>query len=123
MTKSQASDLYKIMSCGIVLVTVKEAFAVGPGLQRVSIVGIRPAGRDAYGRARGECLIAATFARNRLSGVRWQSTDSVTIINDVTDRLLVNEKGAGKTWSALDLQDEPELALVVDSVDLDELVA
>jgi hypothetical protein len=53
--------------------------------------------------------------------VHWDTADAARIVNDVaTDRLL-NEAGRTKALTAIDLTDEPELAALIDAVDLDDL--
>jgi len=55
-TKRAASGIYIIMVCGYVLATVKEAFAVAPGLTRVRIVALRSTRIDAYGKSGVEAI-------------------------------------------------------------------
>lgn len=120
-TKRDHDLFYNALAAGYTLVTVKEAFAVAPALRSVRIVAVRGAGTDAYGKKRGEALLAARIRRERLVGVQWSQVDAVTILADVSDELVLNRKGVNKTLMPLDLTREPELLSVIDSVDFDEL--
>jgi hypothetical protein len=66
MTKTQRNTFYLSLLCGHVLLTVREALAVAPGLQAVRVVVLRSAPPDAYGTRTSECLLAALFTRHRL---------------------------------------------------------
>lgn len=120
-TKKEHDAFYGVLAAGYTLVTVKEAFAVAPALQSVRIVAVRGTGIDAYGRKRGEALLAARIRREKLDGVQWATVDAPTILNDISDELEVNQKGAAHTMTALDLAAEPELAKVVDLIEFEEL--
>ena len=56
---------------GYVLVTIREAFAVAPSLVATRVAVVRASEPDAYGLRRLECLLAARFARQALTGIRW----------------------------------------------------
>ncbi|MET8845388.1 ribosomal protein L7/L12 [Amycolatopsis sp. NPDC004625] len=121
LTKRELADFYKVLVCGYVLATVKEAFAVAPALQWVRIVAVRSAGLDAYGRSRTEVVLGARFSREALVGVRWDTADAVTVVNDTHDQLQVRFTGPSREITPLELAGEPDLAAVVAAVDLDEL--
>ena len=123
LTKRDRADYYKLLVCGYVLVTVKEAFAVAPGLTHVRVVALRSPGTDAYGKARIEALLCAQFARSSLVGVQWDDADAVAIVNDTNTEFTAQYSGPSEEFTALDLAAEPELAAVVAAVDLDELTA
>ncbi len=121
MTKRQHADIYKLLVCGYVLATVKEAFAVAPGLTHVRVVALRRAETDAYGKARIEALLAARFSRDALFGVQWATVDAAVIVNDVSTDRIARLSGPNKEFSAIDLAGEPDLAAVIAAVDLTEL--
>ena len=123
LTKRESADFYKLLVCGYVLATVKEAFAVAPGLTHVRIVALRNPGTDAYGKARIEALLGARFARAALDGVQWASADAYVVVNDTSTERTARFAGPSKEFAALDLAAEPELAAVVAAVDLEELTA
>jgi len=121
--KKEAASWHATAVAGCILVTVKEAFAVAPGLQAVRIVAATTPGRDAYGNRRAEVLIAARFERERLDGVQWETTESVRILNDVTTELQLKQVGAAKTLTPLPLDDELELRALLNAIDYEELGA
>jgi hypothetical protein len=121
LTKRELADFYKLMVCGYVVATVKEAFAVAPALQHVRVVALRNGGTDAYGVPRVETILAARFARAALQGVAWATVDATTVLNDTNDELRANFRGPNKEFAALDLAGEPDLAALVAAVDVAEL--
>lgn len=123
LTKRESADFYKLLVCGYVLATVKEAFAVAPGLTHVRVVALRNPGTDAYGKARIEALLGARFARVALDGVQWAAADASVVVNDTSTERTARFMGPSKELAALDLAAEPDLAAVVAAVDLDELTA
>jgi hypothetical protein len=123
LAQRDRAGYYKLFVCGQVLVTVRETLAVAPGLQSARVVVVRNDGKDAYGQARVSCLLAARFERAALDGVQWASADAATIVNDVSVDKVLNQRGRSKDLSPIDLADEPELAHLVQAVDLDELTA
>jgi hypothetical protein len=123
LTKRESADFYKLLVCGYVLATVKEAFAVAPGLTHVRVVALRSPGTDAYGKVRIEALLGARFARAALDGVQWATADAAVVVNDTSTELTARFVGPSKEFTALDLAAEPDLVAVVAAVDLDELIA
>lgn len=121
MSKKEHDAFYNVLAAGFTLVTVKEAFAVAPALTGVRIVAVRGTGTDAYGKKRGEALLAARIGRDRLDGVQWANVDAPTVLTDVADELVINQKGVARTLTALDLSKEPQLGVVMDAIDFDEL--
>jgi len=121
--KKEAASWHATAVAGCVLVTVKEAFAVAPGVQSVRIVAATSPQRDAYGNAKPEVLLAAKFERVRLDGVQWTLVESTRILNDITTELQLKQVGAAKTLTPLTLEDEPELQALLDAIDHEELRA
>jgi hypothetical protein len=122
LTKRETADLYKLLVCGYLLATAKEAFAVAPRLTQVRLVAIRTTGRNAYGQLRVDALLGVCFARSALLGVRWQDADATAIVNDAGEDLTVNQVGQSKAFEALNLTAEPEIAEVLAAIDVEELV-
>jgi hypothetical protein len=117
------ADYFKQFVCGQVLVTIREAFAVAPGLKSATVAAIRNDGKDAYGKPRVSCILAARFDRAALVGVRWGDADAAAIVNDVAiDKILV-QRGRSKDLSPIDLAGEPALTQLLEAVDLDDLTA
>jgi hypothetical protein len=123
ITQADKADFYRQFVCGQVLVTLREAFAVAPGLNAARVVVLRNDGRDPYGRPDVPCLAAVSVTRRALEGVRWQDADAIDILNAVAHEKLMMQKGRSKDLSPLDLTDEPDIAALIRSVDLEELSA
>ena len=115
MTKKERDAFYTLMVCGYVLVTVRECLAVAPAIATVRIVAVRDAGTDAYGSRRSDAILAATFTRSALLGVRWDTADSGTIVQDASSELLANYKGVNRVLSPIDLTKEKDLAALVEA--------
>ena len=69
LPKGERAALYTLAVMGHVVVTVKEALAVAPGVQNVRVVALRSAGVDAYGRPRLDCVLVPTICRS--SAAHW----------------------------------------------------
>lgn len=119
--KKEAAAWHATGVAGCILVTVKEALAVAPGLQSIRIVAATTSERDAYGNRHPDVLIAARFERERLNGVQWRTTESVRILNDVSSELELKQVGVAKTLTPLPLDEEPELQTLLNAIDYEEL--
>jgi hypothetical protein len=122
LPKGERASYYTLAVMGHGMVTVKEAFAVAPGLEHVRLVALRTAGMDAYGRARLECLLAGRWSRQALRGVAWGSADAGTVAEDTASELVVTLRG-GKELQPLDLDAHPEIRALLGVVDVAELIA
>jgi hypothetical protein len=120
LRKGERSALYTQAVMGHVLVTIKEALAVAPGIEHLRVVALRRAGTDAYGRPRTECVLAGRWTRRALQGVAWRTADAVTVAQDTADELLVKLRG-GKVLQPLDLDRHPDIRELLGVVDLEEL--
>lgn len=121
ITQAAKSDYFKQFVCGQILVTLREAFAVAPGLNSARVIALRNDGRDPYGRPNMPCLVAVSITRRALQGVRWHEADAIDILNAATHDQLLLQKGRSKELSPLDLTNEPEIAALINAVDLDDL--
>jgi type II secretory pathway pseudopilin PulG len=90
LPKGERSALYSLLVFGHLVVTMREAFAVAPGITAIRSVLLRHAGADAYGKPRLDCLLAGRFLRSAFEGVRWQEASAGTIVEDTATELLVN---------------------------------
>jgi hypothetical protein len=122
LPKGERAALYTAAVMGHVVVTIKEALAVAPGLQGVRAVVLRSAGADAYGRPRLECVLAGRWTRAAFTGVQWQAADASRVAEDTASELLVNLKG-GKELQPVDLSDQPGIRALLAVVDVEELTA
>jgi hypothetical protein len=121
ITQTAKADFYKQFVCAQILVTVRETFAVAPGLFSARVVVLRNDGRDVYGQPVMPCLAAVNIDRGALIGVRWADADAVDILNAVAREKLINQKGRSKELAPIDLTTEPDIAALVKTVDLEEL--
>jgi hypothetical protein len=122
LPKGDRAALYTLAVMGHVVVTVKEALAVAPGLQSVRVVALRSGGTDAYGRPRLDCVLAGRWTRAAFAGVQWQTADALRVAEDTASELLVDLKG-GKELQPIDLTDQPGIRALLGVVDADELTA
>jgi hypothetical protein len=122
LTKRETCDFYKLLVCGHALVTVKEAFAVAPGLTSARVVALRATSPDAYGKVHPEVVLAARFEKARLAGIQWSQANAAQVVNDASTERIFIQKGATQELMPVDLSKEPQLAEVVGAVDFEELI-
>ncbi|MEH0938700.1 DUF4236 domain-containing protein [Micromonospora psammae] len=123
LPQRERAGYYKRFVCGQVLVTVREAFAVAPGIASARVAVLRQDGLDSYGRPRVSCLMATRFERAALAGVRWDEASATDIVNDANSELLLDQRPRTFELLPLNLDSEPALAELVNAVDLAELAA
>ena len=116
ITPASRNTFYLKLICGHVLLAVREALAVAPGLGAVRVAVLRQAPPGAYGIGTPECLLAALFTRQRLTGVPWHSATSIQIVQDTSIDLRARLTRTGEPI-ALDLAAEPALAALLQVVD------
>jgi len=121
MTKKDRDAYYRELVAGDLLVTVREAFAVAPGLASARIVAVRAGAPNGFGAVTAEALTAAAFDRKTLDGVAWDQASATSILHDASNDLVVNYRGAALTVAPIDLAKEPDVAKLVAAIDLDEL--
>lgn len=122
LPKKERVSFYKLLVCGHLLATLREAFAVAPSLRSARVVVLRSAGPDSYGNPRVECILAAHFFRKAFDGIRWDAAEASDVVNDTASELLIKERGAAKEFDSIDLSNESELATLIEQVDVSELV-
>jgi hypothetical protein len=111
-TKGEIADLYKQL-VGLVLATVKEGFAVAPGITDIRVVALRGTTADPYGKIHPEAILAAQIPRAALDGVQWTKADALTILNEISSELVTRTAGPSKAFAPLDLKKEPEIARLI----------
>jgi hypothetical protein len=119
LTKTTRNAFCTELVCGRVLATVREALAVAPALGAIHTAVVRPSAPDAYGRHRHECLLAATFTRQALSRIQWQTASAAQIINQAATDQRILQTAYGEL-QPLNLTSEPELAPLLDAIDRDD---
>ena len=117
MTKTDRAALHSELICGHTLLTVKEAFAMAPGISTIRVVTFGSEGKDAYGQTRFTPLLAAQFSRPRMTGVQWTSTTAMRIVVDVSDALLMDIKRG--QIQPIPLDDHPELKDLAQTIESD----
>jgi len=120
LTKAERGSFYQLLVSGHVLVTMRETFAVAPGINFVRIVAVRTMTPDAYGKTHVECMLAGRWSRQALDGVRWQEANAGKILGETATEMLINIKRA--QFAPLDLATEPEIATFLKSIDTDALL-
>ncbi|MEV6925799.1 DUF4236 domain-containing protein [Dactylosporangium sp. NPDC051485] len=123
LAQAARADFYKQFVSGQVLVTLREAFAVAPGLGSARVVVLRNDGRDVYGRPAMPCIGAFGITREALRGIRWNDADAVDILNAAAREKLVNQQGRSKELGPVDLSTEPEIVSLIKVVDLEDLAS
>jgi hypothetical protein len=121
LTKTETADFYKELVFGHVVVTLREAFAVAPGIQSARIVALRARPRDAYGRSAPEVIAAAHCTRSSLDGVQWDRASAGEVFNGCCTQKLVVQKGATRALQPVPIDEEPGLSSLMAVVDLSDL--
>lgn len=108
-TKTERADLYLQALASHALVTVKEALAVCPGIEKVGIAVICVHQDAAKGDQVADAVLFATLERSQLEGVLWDRVVSTaTLLELATGRIGIRGKGSSRALYALDLEDEAE---------------
>jgi hypothetical protein len=118
LSARERNAFYTLFVYSQVLVTVREAMAVAPGIGSARVVVLRKERIDAYGHPRVSCVLAARFDRRALDGVRWHSVDAAVIVNDVSAECVLDLDGRGEL-RPVDLAAEPALRTLIEAADLD----
>ncbi len=118
-TKVEAAGIYLTAVCGHSIAAVRESLAVAPGLTAVRVVALRHGGADVYGHPRMECMLVATFSRDSLNGVDWAHAGSIDILEQCATDVSKNVASRTKSAEPIDLSDEPDLANLVGSIDIE----
>ena len=121
LNKGERSGLYGTLIAGHVLVTLREALAVAPGISAARVIVVRPSVPDSYGRSQLDCILAGRWTRQALDGVRWQDTDALTILAGTCAELVADVRR--NQFVPIDLAKEPEIVQVLASIDAGELLA
>jgi hypothetical protein len=118
LPKGERSALYLLLIAGHVLVTLREAFAVAPGVDAVRVIAVRRGGPDIYGRPVLDCMVAGRWTRTAFNGVRWADADAGNILAGTATELVLNEK-RGQILP-IDLSTEPEIRDLLSTLDTTE---
>lgn len=113
--KTETSDLYARAVASTLLATVKEGFAVAPGLEQITTLVARKDSRADHPQDYMAAIYAGTFSRDRIQRLDWEHIDALEEIYIAPDAMLKRE-GATATLSPLDLSEEPELKAVMEQL-------
>ena len=116
MAKRERVAIYNEFVAGCLLVSLKEAWAVAPGVQSARVAVLRDDGPDSYGRSHLICLLAGRWSRQAFDGVIW-TTDATRILTDTSTELLFSRKGQAKELQPLDLTLEPDIQGLIEATD------
>lgn len=97
-----------------VLVTVKEAFAVAPGLQAVTIVAVRKESNP-FGESSLSAIYSGTFTRERFERLDF-SRDDVLDAPLYAEEVRLNTTGRTRAVAPLDLKRHPDLKELVEAI-------
>lgn len=120
LTKSERASLHTTAVASHILLTLREAFAVAPGLFSARIVALLPS-VDSYGNSTFDAILAARFERGGLDNVRWDQANAIGIVEDAATELVLNARGVTRELKPLDLRHEPELAALLHRIEPGEL--
>ena len=109
------SALYLLLIAGHVLVTLREAFAVAPGVDAARVIAVRHGGPDIYGQTILDCMVAGRWTRTAFNGVRWADADAGNILAGTATELVLNQK-RGQVLP-VDLSTEPEIRDILAAMD------
>jgi hypothetical protein len=115
LPKAERSALYLLLIAGHVLVTVREAFAVAPGVDAARVIAVRRSDPDIYGRPVLDCMVAGRWTRTAFNGVRWADADAGNILAGTATELVLNQK-RGQILP-IDLSTEPEIRDLLSTMD------
>jgi len=115
LPKSERSALYLLLIAGHLLVTLREAFAVAPGVDAARVIAVRRGDPDIYGRPALDCMVAGRWTRTAFNGVRWADADAGNILAGTATELVLNEK-RGQVLP-VDLSTEPEIRDILATMD------
>lgn len=118
LTNAERAELHAAAVTSHMLRTVREAFALAPGLSAARIVALQQFDIDSYGDPIFEVMLAARIERSRLDGAQWDQA-SASILQDASSELLVNIRRATGELRPLDLRREPDLAEMLEHIELD----
>jgi len=105
-TKTEQNSLYLAVLASNVIATAKEAFAVAPGIQYLTVLAVvKDDARELI-----EPLFVGSFRRTALEGLDFSTTD---VLDAAFSRALIQQTGRTGQLKTLDLSDEDELREVI----------
>jgi hypothetical protein len=114
-TETERSRLYLTALGSTVLATAKEALAVAPALDEISVVVVRKEPAAATPGDHLAVIYAGRFLRDRMESLDWQRIDVGVELLIAPDALL-NRHGPSKEVVPLDLDDQPGLRTLLEQL-------
>ena len=121
VTKTGRSAYYKMMVCGRLLNTVRQALAVAPAITGVTAAAVRFADSDTNGTPRLECVLAAHFTRESVAEVEWEQARANHIVHAIATDFRMRQAGPTGELQPLLLSEEPDLERLLEQLDISEL--
>lgn len=112
LSKTDRNGLYRAWVYSNILATVREAFAVAPGLQGVTVVVLRREAQNPYGKRPLSVVYVGTMRRDKCDQIAWNAPAAVDAVLDADD-LLVRVKGQTHSLASVDLAGRPDLEAIV----------
>ncbi|WP_112275366.1 hypothetical protein [Lentzea terrae] len=122
LTKTERNNLHLMLVASHMLLTVREALAVAPGITAVRVAALQQSRVDSYGAPQIDVLFGARFERGRLAAVRWDDAEANNIIHDTATEVVANLKRTTHELLPIDLATEPEIQDLLGQVEIGELV-
>jgi hypothetical protein len=113
LSQTDRNKFYLSWAFSNVLVTVKEAFAVAPGLGAVTIVTLRKESNP-FGETRLQAIYSGTFTKERFQRLDF-SRDDVLDAPLYTEEVRFDSKGRTMAVQPLDLEQHPDLKKLVET--------
>ncbi|MET9628631.1 hypothetical protein ABZX92_14320 [Lentzea sp. NPDC006480] len=122
LTKTERNNLHLTLVASHMLLTVREALAVAPGITAVRVVALQQSRVDSYGTPQIDVVFCAHFERDRLAAVRWNEAQANNIIHDTATEVVVDLKRTTQELLPIDLSTEPAIRGLLSRVEIGELV-
>ena len=111
-TKTEVAEFYLEAMSSNALATIKEAFAVAPGINEARLLVVRGREDPAIGRMILEVLFFGLLTRAQLEQVNWERVHPTATFLSLADGR-VGLKGKNKQLLAVDVSDDPEVKEVL----------
>ena len=112
LTKTERSELYRGWVFSNILATAREALAVAPKIEAVTIVVLQREAPTPCGEHPLSAVYVGTLTRDQCARIAWNTRAAVNAVLDAGD-LLIQAKGQTKSLVPLDLSGRPDLASIV----------
>lgn len=122
LTRTERSSLHTVLVSSHVLLTVREALAVAPGIAAVRAIALQQSRIDVFGKHVVDVVMAARFDRARLAAVRWDIAEANVIVHDAASELVINFKRTTHELLPVDVVREPAIADLISRVETEGLI-